>query len=104
MTARQFAGLLGVLLAIAGVLALSLPVTADYDAGMFGNQSADCGSALSANDSLGGDPLAECAIAISTRRAWSWPLGIVGLVVLAGTLLIQPARAGQPRGMASDTP
>lgn len=93
MTPRQFATTIGILLAIAGILALAWPVTGDYDTGLFGVQSADCGSAFSADTGmLSGGPLTACQDALSTRRAWTWPLFLVGVVVLAGAALIRTPR------------
>lgn len=93
ITPRQFATTLGALLLLGGLFFLMYPVSADYDAGMFGDQSVDCGATFSPDDRYSGEPAAVCDDAIGTRRAWAWPVTVVGLVVLAGGLLIRPARA-----------
>lgn len=92
ITPRQFATILGSLLLLGGLLFLMLPVSADYDADMFGQQSADCGATFAPEDRYSGEPAEVCDDAIGTRRAWAWPVTAVGLVALAGGLLIRPAR------------
>ena len=83
MTARQFAGLIGVALALAGIIALSLPISTTYDGAAFGDMG--CGSALSSDtDWMGGALRGACEDAVGTRRAWGWPLAAVGAVVGAG--------------------
>jgi hypothetical protein len=96
LTPRQAAALLGGLMALAGLIALSLPISADYDSDFLGDMTADCGSALSSNiDTLGGDPEDACEDAVGTRRMWAWPLGIVGVVVFFGVALVTSPRSPQ---------
>lgn len=92
VTPRQFATILGSLLLLGGLLFLMLPVSADYDAGMFGDQSVDCGATFAPDDRYSGEPAEVCDDAIGARRAWAWPVTAAGLVILAGGLLIRPTR------------
>jgi hypothetical protein len=94
VTPRVFAAVVGGLILLVGVAALLfVKVSGDYDAGMFGDQSVDCGTAVVADiDMYSDDPLHACEDALGTRRAWGWPVTGVGLVVLAGGLLIRPTR------------
>lgn len=73
---------------------LVVGVSASDDAGMFGEQTVDCGTAVvSDTEAYGGAPLAACMDALGTRRAWGWPVLIVGGVVVTGALLVRaPAR------------
>jgi hypothetical protein len=92
ITPRQFAATIGILMAVAGVIALSIPVSTLSDSGIFGASTIDCGSGLADNTSaLGGDPLMQCRDAIGGRRAWAWPLLIAGVVVAAAAALVTRA-------------
>ena len=95
VTPRTFAAILGALMALAGIIALSIPITAAYDSGLFGDATVRCGSAF-ATESLGGDALAACDDAVGDRRAWGWPLLIAGAVALAGAAFISSAGASRP--------
>ena len=93
ITPRQFAVALGVLMAIAGLIALSIPVSAMSDSGLFGASEVDCGSALADNTGrLGGDPLTQCQDALGSRRGWGWPLAIAGVVIGLAGAFVAPAR------------
>ena len=97
ITPRQAVGTLGVLMFIAGFIALMIPVSDSYDSGYFGNQTVNCGTPLKTKvEFLGGDPLQVCEDALSTRRAWSWPLLAVGVVVVVGAVLVQSPSPRQP--------
>jgi hypothetical protein len=110
MTARRLILLVGAIGLIAGIIALLVPVSASGENGNVG-----CGSAIASDLSPARDKdngnvanlpvlnqfvphtnyVSACNSALSTRRAWSIPLAIVGLLVVGGSLLIrerQPAR------------
>lgn len=97
MTPRQFAAIMGALLLLAGVAVLAIvPVSGDYIAPLFGEQSVNCGTALVSDvDRYSGEPLAACRDSMSTRRAWGWPVFLVGVVVLAGAVFVRVAPAGR---------
>lgn len=90
VTPRTAAAILGVLLAIAGLLALLLPITVITDQySMFGeDQRVNCGPALTGNSAA--EP--DCADATSSRQMWAWPLAIVGVLAVAGAVFVQPAQ------------
>ena len=90
LTPRQFIVIVGAVLLFAGFLALALPISGDYQSDIFGSQSVDCGAALGTDmDLYSGEPLEACQDAVSTRRAWGWPLTALGVLVVAGGLLVQ---------------
>jgi hypothetical protein len=112
---KMFAAVLGGIMLAIGFFALALPITVDDTA-----DSVSCGSGFgglsndaemrdlghdigatmygTASDSdLGG----QCTDAISTRRAWGWPVGGVGAVVLLGALLIKQPGPQRPAPAAS---
>jgi len=39
------------------------------------------------------DYVAECQHAVSSRRSWAIPLAVIGLLVVAGSLLVPRTRA-----------
>lgn len=87
ITPRQAVAALGVLLAIAGAIALLLPVNVHTDEySVFGTevQEVSCGIALTAP---GDQP--SCAEAAGDRRLWAWPLAIIGVLAVAGAVLVQ---------------
>lgn len=94
ITPRQFIITVGVLMALAGLVFLSLPISAVSDSGLFGASEISCGSALADETSaLGGDPLAQCRDAVGDRRMWAWPLGLIGVVAILGAAFVaSPAR------------
>ncbi len=99
LSPRLFAGLLGALGAIAGLLALSTGVNAHYDATIFGRAQISCGTPFNPTAGLGGPPAVACEDAISSRRTWGWPLLALGGAALAGALLIQtPGRQAEEAG------
>lgn len=109
MSAQRFAGIIGALALVAGLIALFAGVSVPVERGA---GSISCGSAVAADygkarteDSgnelrrtlVGGERLspdsnyaADCASAVSSRRVWSIPLAAVGAIALAGALLIRP--------------
>lgn len=86
LSPRVFAAALGALAGLAGLIALVIPLSIRD-----GLDRVDCGSAISPQ---GGSALEEllCEDAVSSRRAWAWPLGIVGAVVLTGAALVARER------------
>lgn len=99
ITPRQFAGIIGGALLLVGVLALLIiPVSGDYESGMFGDQSVKCGSAVVAEtDMYSGRPLAACRDALGTRRAWGWPVFALGAVAVVGAVFVRPAQGTRSR-------
>lgn len=114
MTARRLILAVGAVLLVVGVIALLVPVsTSDGNGGSIG-----CGNALSADLSAAreansktvanvpilnqvvphADYVAQCQSAVSQRRAWSIPVAVIGVIVVAGALLV-----GNRRGVGSAT-
>lgn len=98
MSARSFAGVVGVVLIIVAATGLLWGLTLS-EPGMFGSsRTVDCGSALriepmDGSSKIGGahaEQLADkCADEALIRRAIFWPIGGAGLLVLAGAVLIR---------------
>jgi hypothetical protein len=107
MNARRLILILGAVLLVAGVIALLVPVS------ITGNgKSIGCGNAVAADtsqaESANGqtvadvpilnqivphtDYVAECNHAVSSRRSWSIPLAVIGLLVAAGSLVLPRTR------------
>jgi hypothetical protein len=108
--------LVGAVLLLAGVIGLLMPVSVpDGNGGSIG-----CGNAIAsnlqgaraANDKTGAnipvigqliphtDYVSQCQSSLSSRRSWSIPLAIVGVLVVGGALLAElPAR--RPRQAAA---
>lgn len=108
LTPRLFARIVGGLLLLGAVGALALPITIADGPGA-GADTVACGDGFKgvsqdANlrdtgreiaDAMypqfadeGGTSLAEqCASAVSTRRAWGWPVAGLGVIVLAGSFV-----------------
>ncbi|PRX48693.1 hypothetical protein B0I33_104511 [Prauserella shujinwangii] len=91
MTIRQFSGVVAGLLLFIGLAGLTVPVSTA--------SGTPCGSGWSAtytdptsftgSFTLSDEGAERCESAISTRRLWSWSLVGIGLVALAGTVLVQ---------------
>ena len=113
MTVRRLVLILGAILLVAGVIALLVPVSVSNGNGASigcGNAVAeDLSGARSANDGTVAnvpilnqivphtDYVAQCQSAVSSRRAWSIPLAVVGVLAVAGTLVLRPrSTAGTP--------
>ncbi|WP_336156621.1 hypothetical protein [Amycolatopsis sp. VC5-11] len=96
MSPRAFIGVIAAACLIAALIGSVLQVHAP-DLSITPTAStvaqSDCGTSLSANDHLG-DLLRQtaCDSAVGTRRAWTFPLGILGIVGLAGVALVNPQR------------
>ncbi|QLL05561.1 aminopeptidase [Mycobacterium vicinigordonae] len=105
MTVRRLLVVLGAALLLAGVIGLLVPVSLSNSNGgtvSCGNGIAsDLSSARSANDRNGAnipvlnqiiphtDFVAACESSLSSRRAWTIPLALVGLVGLVGPLVVR---------------
>lgn len=104
MAAKRVILLLGAVL-VAGVISLLVPVsTSDGNGGSIGCGnaiSADLSSARQANDKgiVANVPIlneivphtdfvAQCQSAVSQRRAWSIPLTVIGMLVVAGSFVV----------------
>ncbi|OBA90252.1 aminopeptidase [Mycobacteriaceae bacterium 1482268.1] len=107
MNARRLILIVGAVVLVAGVIALLVPVSITGDGKSIGcgnAVAADTSAAESANgQSVAGVPVlneilphtdyvAECNHALSSRRSWSIPLAIVGLLVVAGSLVVPRTR------------
>ena len=103
MKPRTFAAIVAAAFLLASLLGLVLQVHASYDYanpfnGAFGVdlhevRQSDCGTGLSANGNLGDiDRQNSCDSAVAVRRAWTIPLGVLGVIGLTGVLWIQPSR------------
>jgi hypothetical protein len=109
VTTKRLIVLVGAVLLVAGVIALLVPVSVSNGNG--GNVG--CGNAV-ASDLSGArsensngvanipilnqvvphtDYVAECESSLSSRRTWSIPLAVVGLIGVAGGLLAGGRRA-----------
>ena len=113
MSVRRMMLLGGAALLLVGIVALLVPVSIPKGDG----SSIGCGNALientaaanSANESsIAGVPIlnqvvphtdfvAQCESAVSSRRAWSIPLAVVGIFIGAGAVV---ARRGQSESTA----
>ena len=105
MTVRRLIIGVGAVLLLAGVIGLLAPVSVSDGNG----HSIGCGNAfatdLSAarnanNNSVANVPIlnqivphtdyvAECQSAVGSRRTWTIPLAVVGIIAIAGTLLMR---------------
>ncbi|MFZ2178305.1 MAG: aminopeptidase [Rhodococcus sp. (in: high G+C Gram-positive bacteria)] len=113
ITARTFAIALGAVILLVGVIALLWPVGIDSSNQ---DQHISCGNAISSDlteaqqadtqnpigttlSELGlterPDNVAQCNDALSTRRAWAWPVTAAGAVVLAAGLLVRGQWTGR---------
>lgn len=87
ITPRQGIVALGIALAAIGLLALVLPVSAEgADIWLGGYTSIDCGSAAYPAGPAGD---AGCREALSDRRSWALPVGLLGLVAVIGGVMVR---------------
>ncbi|HZA10671.1 aminopeptidase [Mycobacterium sp.] len=113
MNLRRLILLVGAIALIAGVIALLVPVSVSGANG----QSIGCGNAIAsdlsaakaADDQTGANVpilnqviphsnyVAQCQSSLSSRRAWSIPLAVIGVVVIAGSFFVG-GRAARPVG------
>lgn len=111
MTVRRLIIVIGAVLLLAGVIGLLAPVSISDGNG----HSIGCGNAVATdlsaardanNTSVANIPIlnqvvphtdyvAQCQHAVSSRRTWTIPLAVVGIIAIAGTLLMR--REGVPR-------
>ena len=103
MTVQRLILGVGAVLLLAGVIGLLAPVSISDNNG----HSIGCGNAVATdlsaarsanNNSVANIPIlnqivphtdyvAQCQSSVGTRRAWSIPLAVVGLIAIGGTLL-----------------
>lgn len=111
MTVRRLIIAVGAALLLAGVIGLLVPVSVSdgngHSIGCGNGIATDLSAARSANDNGVAnvpilnqvvphtDYVAKCQSAVGSRRAWCIPVGVLGLIAVAGTLLA--ARQGAPR-------
>ncbi len=105
MAARRLILLVGAVLLVAGVIALLVPVsTPDGNGGSIGCGNAlseDLSAARAANDKnivanvpilneiiQHPDFVAQCQSAVSSRRTWSIPLAVIGVLAVAGSFVV----------------
>ncbi|MDT5347945.1 MAG: hypothetical protein QOH91_1232 [Mycobacterium sp.] len=109
MTARRLIIAVGAVLLLAAVIGLLVPVSVpDANGGSVACGSgfaSDLSAAKSANDRNGAnipilnqviphtDFVAQCESSLSSRRTWTIPLALVGMVAIAGPML---ARRSEP--------
>lgn len=111
MNLRRLLLIAGAVVLLVGVIGLLVPVSVPGPQGDIG-----CGNAIAADLSQARDVnsqnlanlpvlneiiphkdfVAECNSALSSRRSWSIPVAVVGLVVLAGSFFVG-GRAGRVR-------
>lgn len=99
MRLAQYAAFIGALMALAGVIALGLTVSLNDED--YPGITHECGNGFgtSGEEFLPDDATEPCAEALSTRRAWAWPLGIAGLVIAGGAVVA----TSQPRRPAGES-
>ncbi|MEE6177804.1 aminopeptidase [Mycobacterium sp. 050134] len=110
MTVRRLIIAVGAALLLAGVIGLLVPVSVTD----FNGHSVGCGNAVAEdlsearnanNTSVANVPIlnqivphtdyvAQCESAVGSRRTWTIPLAVVGIIAIAGPLLM--ARQGAP--------
>ncbi|HKI40526.1 MAG: aminopeptidase [Mycobacterium sp.] len=111
MTVRRLIIGVGAVLLLAGVIGLLVPVSVSdgngHSIGCGNAFATDLSAARNANDnSVANVPIlnqvvphtdyvAQCQSAVGSRRTWTIPLAVVGIIVIAGTLLVR--RQGAPR-------
>ena len=111
MTLRRLIIAVGAVLLLAGVIGLLAPVSISdgngHDIGCGNAFATDLSAARNANNtSVANVPIlnqvvphtdyvAKCQSAVGSRRAWTIPLAVVGIVVIGGTFLVR--RQGAPR-------
>lgn len=108
MTARRVIIAVGVALLLAGVIGLLVPVSVSDGNGSVGcgnGLASDLSAAKSANERNGAniaifnqgfphiDFVTQCESSLSTRRSWSIPLTLVGVVAISGALLVRRSEA-----------
>jgi hypothetical protein len=108
MTARRLIIGVGAVLLLAGVIGLLAPVSVSdangHSVGCGNAVATDLSAARSANNSSGAnipilnqivphtDYVANCQSAVSSRRTWSIPLTVIGVLVVLGSLAVPRTR------------
>jgi flagellar basal body-associated protein FliL len=107
VNARRLILLVGAVLLVAGVIALLVPVSITGD-----GESIGCGNAIAADSSAAEaandktvanvpilnqivphtDFVANCQAAVSSRRSWSIPLTVIGVLAVLGSLAVPRTR------------
>jgi len=110
LTARRLILLVGAIVLIAGIIALLVGVSASGENGSVGCGNAIAGDLSTARDKDNGNLanlpvvnqfvphtnyVSACNSALTTRRAWSIPLAVVGLLVMGGCLLVRERQAAR---------
>ncbi len=111
MTVRRLILAVGAVLLLAGVIGLLAPVSISdgngHNIGCGNGIATDLSSARNANDnSVANIPIlnqvvphtdyvAQCQSAVGSRRTWTIPLAVIGIIAIAGALLMR--REGAPR-------
>ncbi|MCV7443310.1 aminopeptidase [Mycobacterium paraense] len=105
MTVRRIIIAVGAVLLLAGIIGLLVPVSVSDSNGnsvSCGNGIAmDLSSARNANDKNGAnipilnqvlphtDYVAQCQSSVNSRRSWTIPLAVIGVVAIGGALLVR---------------
>lgn len=111
MTVRRLIIGVGAVLLLAGIIGLLAPVSVSdgngHSVGCGNAVAMDLSSARSANNTNGSnipilnqviphtDYVAQCQSSVGSRRMWSIPLAVVGIIAIAAAFLM--ARRGAPR-------
>lgn len=103
MTARRLIMGVGAVLLLAGIIGLLAPVEVSdsngHSVGCGNAVATDLSAAQSANNSNGSnipilnqviphtDYVAQCQSSVGTRRAWTIPLAVLGIIAIGATIL-----------------
>jgi len=114
VTVRRLIIAVGAVLLVAGVIGLLVPVSVSNSNGgtvSCGNGIAtDLNGARNANDNNGAnipilnqlvphtDFVAQCESSLSSRRMWAIPLAVIGVIGIAGALVVRPRREAASTG------
>jgi hypothetical protein len=109
VTVQRLIIAVGAVLLLAGVIGLLVPVSvSDSNGGSVACGNAivtDLSAARSANDRNGAnipvlnqliphtDYVAQCQSSVSSRRAWTIPMAVIGVIAIAGALVVRPRQA-----------
>lgn len=88
MSPRAFAGILGAIAVIVAMAFMTTPVHVD-------GQLGSCGTVISPDDQYSPIATVLCDEAVGDQRAWTIPVGVAGLVLVAGALVIRPRRPAE---------
>lgn len=109
MTVRRLVLVVGAVVLVVGIIGLFVPVSvSDGNGGSLGCGSAAVSNLSSAqeanNKSVANIPVlnqviphtdfvAECQSALSSRRAWTIPVTVIGVIVLVGAYFVRGSRS-----------